>query len=55
MAAQRPKYQHQHQLVNDHPVVRTRKVDDMYRVCRDCGENVVPVPQKPVDNAAQMR
>ena len=36
----RTRYAHQHPQTNDHPVVRTRKVDDMIRVCRDCGENV---------------
>lgn len=43
MAERKPKYRHHHKLVNDHPVVRTRKVDDFVRVCVDCGENVVPV------------
>jgi hypothetical protein len=46
----KPVYQHQHPQTNDHPVVRTRKVDDMYRVCRDCGENVVPIDNRdPID------
>jgi hypothetical protein len=46
-----PAYQHQHPQVNDHQVVRTRKVDDMIRVCRDCGENVVPIrdDREPID------
>ena len=39
----RTQYRHQHEPVFGHPVIRTRKVDDMIRVCRDCGENVVPL------------
>lgn len=43
----KPKYAHRHPPVNDHPVVRTRKVDDMVRVCRDCGENVIEAHEPP--------